>query len=166
MRILKLLYDAGLALAALCIAVTTVLVIAQIGGRMMGMLVPSVPEVAGFLLGATIFLALPATMRAGEHIRITIVLEAVPAGLRFALELLYRLLGLAVLTYLAYRFAILSYDSWDFGDRSAGLVGIPVWIPQAAMTIGVILNVVRFLEELAVMLLERTTITYPSGPRE
>lgn len=166
MRLLNRLYDIGLVLAAVCIFMTTVLVIAQVGGRIMGLLVPSVPEMAGFLLGATIFLALPATMRSGEHIRITLVVESVHPRLRFIFELLYRVLGLAVLVFLTYQFSILAYDSWDFGDRSAGLVGIPVWIPQAAMTVGLALNVVRFIEEIAVMLAQRTVIAYPSAPRE
>ncbi len=166
MRVLKTLYDIGLALAALCIMLTTVLVLAQIGGRMMGLIVPSVPEVAGFLLGATIFLALPATMRAGEHIRITILLEALDLRLQLGLEFLYRLVGFAVLAFLTYRFYILTYDSWDFGDRSAGLVGIPIWIPQAAMTLGLALNVVRFAEEIVLLLVRRAPIAYPSAPRE
>lgn len=166
MRLLNRLYDIGLVLAAVCILLTTVLVIGQVGGRIMGLLVPSVPEMAGFMLGATIFLALPATMRSGEHIRITLVVESVHPRLRFIFELLYRALGLAVLVFLTYQFSILAYDSWDFGDRSAGLVGIPVWIPQAAMTVGLALNVVRFIEEIAVMLAQRTVIAYPSEPRE
>lgn len=141
------LYDLGVALAALCVALTALLVIAQIGGRLFGMLVPSVPEIAGFMLGATIFLALPATMRRGEHIRIDLFLPHLPSVLRLALEIGYRLGGALLMAFLSYQLTLLAYDSWYFGDRSAGLVGIPVWIPQAAMTFGALLLMVRFCEE-------------------
>lgn len=160
MRVLNAVYTAGLILAGVCVAVTTLLVLLQVGGRIVGVLVPAVPEIAGFLLGATIFLAMPATMRAGEQIRITLILDTMALKLRFVLELLFRLLGAAVAFYLAWRLYILAYDSWDFGDRSAGLVGIPVWIPQAAMTVGIVLLGVRFLEELAVMVTKGTIISY------
>ncbi|ORE90900.1 DctQ (C4-dicarboxylate permease, small subunit) [Stappia sp. 22II-S9-Z10] len=167
MRVLNALYTAGLVLAGACVGVTTLLVLLQVGGRLAGVLIPAVPEIAGFLLGATIFLAMPATMRSGEQIRITLVIDTMGKRLRFVLELLFRIVGAAVALYLAWRLAILAYDSWDFGDRSAGLIGIPVWIPQAAMTVGILLLGVRFLEELAIMVLKGTIITYdihsPSG---
>ena len=160
MRVLNAVYTAGLVLAGVCVAATTLLVLLQVGGRIVGVLVPAVPEIAGFLLGATIFLAMPATMRAGEQIRITLILDTMGLKLRFVLELLFRLLGAAVAFYLAWRLYVLAYDSWDFGDRSAGLVGIPVWIPQAAMTVGIVLLGVRFLEELAVMVTKGAIISY------
>lgn len=167
MRVLNALYTTGLVLAGVCVGVTALIVLLQIGGRLAGVLVPAVPEIAGFLLGATVFLAMPATMRAGEQIRITLVIDTMGTRLRFVLELIFRLTGAAVAFYLAWRLAILAYDSWDFGDRSAGLVGIPVWIPQAAMTCGITLLGVRFLEELAIMVLKGKIIAYdihsPSG---
>ncbi|WP_420392303.1 TRAP transporter small permease [Acuticoccus sp.] len=164
---LNAVYTAGLVLAGVCVFLTTVLVLLQVGGRLAGVLVPAVPEIAGFLLGATIFLAMPATMRAGEQIRITLVLDKLAERLRYVLEVAFRVTGAAVAFYIAWRLAILAYDSWDFGDRSAGLVGIPIWIPQSAMTVGIVLLAVRFLEELVRMLFTRTIITYaphsPSG---
>jgi TRAP-type C4-dicarboxylate transport system permease small subunit len=155
LKVLGLLYSLGALLAAICVALTTVLVLAQVFGRMMGIVVPAVPEVAGFLLGATIFLALPATMRSGAQIRINLFVDRMPFPARFTLEVGYRIVGAAVVAYLAYNLVILAYDSWDFGDRSAGLVGIPVWIPQVAMVVGTILLCVRFLEEAYVLLRDR-----------
>lgn len=167
MRVLHGIYTAGLVLAGFCVLMTALLVLTQVGGRLVGILVPAVPEIAGYLLGATIFLAMPATMRAGEQIRITLVLDKIGTRLRYVLEFAFRIAGAAVAFYMAWRLSILAYDSWDFGDRSAGLIGIPVWIPQAAMTVGIVLLGVRFLEELAIMTARRSIITYdvhsPSG---
>lgn len=159
LKLLGRLYTLGAVLAAVCVALTTVLVLAQVFGRLLGIVVPSVPEVAGFLLGATIFLALPATMRSGAQIRIDLFLGRMPFAVRFVLELAYRLVGAAVVAFLAYNLVWLSYDSWDFGDRSAGLVGIPVWIPQAAMVVGAVLLCVRFLEEAFILLRNRELVS-------
>jgi TRAP-type C4-dicarboxylate transport system permease small subunit len=82
-----------------------------------------------------------------------------PFAARFVLELVYRLVGAAVVAFLAYNLVWLSYDSWDFGDRSAGLVGIPVWIPQAAMVVGAVLLCVRFLEEAFILLRDRDIVS-------
>ncbi len=158
LKLLGRLYTIGAVLAAVCVAVTTVLVLARVFGRLLGIVVPAVPEVAGFLLGATIFLALPATMRSGAQIRIDLFLSGMPFAVRFVLELAYRLVGAAVVAFLAFNLVWLSYDSWDFGDRSAGLIGIPVWIPQAAMVVGAVLLCARFLEEAFILLRDREII--------
>jgi TRAP-type C4-dicarboxylate transport system permease small subunit len=86
-------------------------------------------------------------MRRGEHIRIDLFLPNLPTVVRLALELIYRLAGALLMAFLTYQLSVLAYDSWYFGDRSAGLVGIPVWIAQAAMTLGSLLMVVRLAEE-------------------
>jgi TRAP-type C4-dicarboxylate transport system permease small subunit len=155
LKLLGHLYSLGALLAAVCVALTTVLVLAQVFGRVMGIVVPAVPELAGFLLGATIFLALPATMRSGAQIRIGLFVDRMPFPARFTLELAYRIVGAAVVAYLSYNLVFLAYDSWDFGDRSAGLIGIPVWIPQVAMVVGTILLSLRFLEEAYILLRDR-----------
>lgn len=149
------LYSLGALLAAICVALTTFLVLAQIVGRLMGVLVPSVPEVAGFLLGATIFLALPATMRKGEQIRVDLLLTRLPFVPRLVAELGYRALGAVVTAYLSWELVFLTIDSWTFGDRSAGLVGIPIWIPQVAMTLGMMMLFLRFVEEGCLLLRDR-----------
>lgn len=160
--VLGRLYDAGAALAALCVVLTTILVLAQIGGRAFGILVPAVPEIAGFMLGATVFLALPATMRRGEHIRIDLLLPRLPLLAKRFLELSYRAAGAVVLSYLGYEMVIMTYDSWDFGDRSAGLIGIPIWIPQAAMTTGAFLLALRCAEEAVLLLAGRHLAADPT----
>jgi TRAP-type C4-dicarboxylate transport system permease small subunit len=148
-----LLYAAGLWLAAFSMVAAAVLVIIQIVGRLAGFLVPSVPELAGFLLGATIFLALAGTQRVGEHIRVTLVIERLGPVWAWLFEVLYRLIGLPLLVMLCWYMGALAYDSWDFGDRSAGMIGIPYWMPQLMMSIGVLLLCLRFIDELIQLLI-------------
>jgi TRAP-type C4-dicarboxylate transport system permease small subunit len=162
-KVLDILYSGGLYLAAVCLVTAAALVIVQIVGRLAGLLVPSVPELAGFLLGATIFLALAGTERADEHIRVTLLLEKAGPRLRRTLEILYRLVGIVLTAILTWYMAWLAYDSWDFGDKSAGMIGIPYWIPQSAMTIGAMLLLIRFVDELV---LELTVGKIGDGPKD
>ena len=142
------LYSIGLFLAAICMTLAALAVVMQILGRLVNVLVPSVPELAGFLLGTTIFLALAGTQRLGEHIRVTVLLERVNDRVRRTLEIVYRAAALPIVAMLTWYLAWLAYDSWDFGDRSAGMIGIPYWIPQAVMGFGALLLTIRFLDEL------------------
>lgn len=146
--VLDRLYSFGLVLAAICMTIAAVAVVAQILGRLVNVLVPSVPELAGFLLGTTIFLALAGTQRLGEHIRVTVLLERVSDRVHRVLEIIYHVVALPVIAMLTWYLAWLAYDSWDFGDRSAGMVGIPYWIPQSVMAFGALLLTVRFVDEL------------------
>lgn len=153
LRPLRRLYAVGAVLSAVCLVTAGFLVVLQIVGRLAGFLVPSVPELAGFLLGATIFLALADTQRLGEHIRVTVLFERAGTRLTKVLEIVYRLVGLVLLGMLAWYMLQLTLESWEFNDRSAGMIGIPYWIPQSAMTFGVAMLCVRFLDELLHLLL-------------
>jgi len=154
-RSLDLVYMVGLWLAAFSMVAAAVLVIIQIIGRLAGVLIPSVPELAGFLLGTTIFLALAGTQRVGEHIRVTLVVERLGSLWGWILEVLYRIAGLPLLALLCWYMGWLAYDSWDFGDRSAGMIGIPYWIPQSMMCFGILLLCIRFVDELIQLLTAR-----------
>jgi TRAP-type C4-dicarboxylate transport system permease small subunit len=77
-------------LAAISMVLMTVLVVAQIVGRIVGVVVPSVIQISGFLLAATIFLGLAYTMAAGDHIRVTIALEMAGRRVRLWLEAYFR----------------------------------------------------------------------------
>src|SRR6266581_1736957 len=82
-RALDRLYAFALWLAAGCLLGIAVLVALQIAGRLLdgtlvlfglsraGLIVPSLDEIAGYLLAAASFLALAGTLKAGAHIRTT-----------------------------------------------------------------------------------------------
>ncbi len=50
-------------------------------------MIASLAEMAGYLLAATSFLALAATLKRGAHIRVTMLLGALPPRARFLFEL-------------------------------------------------------------------------------
>lgn len=151
-RWLHALYSVSQVGAAACLFLICAAVVAQIIGRTVGYMVPSVPELAGFLLGATIFLSLPATLRANEHIRVMLIVERLPTRFVGIAEISYRVLGAGLAGFLSFHLLVLALESWEFGDRSAGLIGLPYWIFQAPMSFGLALLAVRFIEEIVIFI--------------
>jgi TRAP-type C4-dicarboxylate transport system permease small subunit len=166
-KLLDGLYTITLALSAACLVVILVLVGAQICGQIFdsilklfgyppyGFLIPSLSEIGGYLFGAASFLALGATLKRGAHIRVTMLLGAVPARVRRIFEFWALLAGLVVAAYAACSLGQLAYFSWKFGDVSSGLLPIKYWIPQSAMTLG--------LATLCVALLDELVLTWTKG---
>ncbi len=141
------LYAAAAALAAVFMVGTLVFVCLGIGGRLLDWYIPGTDAYAGYCMAASGFLALAATLKRGEHIRVTLILERLTGRSRRGLEIA----ALAVATLLAFAFAFystrLAYQSWDFHDISTGNDATPLWIPQIAMALGTIVLAIAFVDE-------------------
>jgi TRAP-type C4-dicarboxylate transport system permease small subunit len=161
---LDLLYRAALWLSAACLVAIALLVGVQVLARLLdaalklmgrepvGIVILSLAEIAGYLLAAASFLALAGTLKAGAHIRVTLVLAALGEKRRRSLEIW--VLGAAVLfcTYIAYSLSRFAYYSWLFHEVSPGLIPVPLAIPQAAMAFGMLVLVIALIDELVIVL--------------
>ena len=87
MRLLDRLYAAGAALAATFLVLIAALTLAQVVGRMIGVLVPDAGDLAGYAMAAATFLALAHTFRSGGHIRVNLLLGRLSPGSRRLAEL-------------------------------------------------------------------------------
>jgi TRAP-type C4-dicarboxylate transport system permease small subunit len=141
------LYSAAGVLAALFLVGTLAMVMAGIAGRLLNFNVPGTDSYAGYCMAAAGFLALAHTLKRGEHIRVTLILEHLGPGAQRALELW----ALGVATLLAGLFAYysvrLSWQSWDFHDISTGNDATPLWIPQLTMALGTVVLWIAFVDE-------------------
>lgn len=135
---------AGIALVA---AFGTILL--NIASRLFGWNVPGLDGYAGYAIAAALFLALPGTFRAGEHIRATLVLEKLSPAARSRFELFGLLLGLAIAVYLAWFAARLVWVSYTLHDVAPTGDATPMWIPQLSMALGCIGFALSFLQALA-----------------
>ena len=142
------LFHATGVLAALFMVGTLTMVIAGVGARLLGFNVPGTDSYAGYCMAAAGFLALAHTLKRGEHIRVTLILEHLPPGPQRALELWA--LGTATLlsALFAYYSVRLSWQSWDFHDVSTGNDATPLWIPQLSMALGAVVLCIAFVDEL------------------
>ena len=110
-RSLTILYNLSGALAAFCILSITLLVFAQVclnlvdklavlfAGQAIGLTIPSYSDFTGFLLAASTFLGLAYTLRAGGHIRVTLVTGLLGDRVRRRVETLVLAAALAMVAY-------------------------------------------------------------------
>ncbi|MDO9437764.1 TRAP transporter small permease [Hydrogenophaga sp.] len=98
--------------------------------------IPGLDAYAGYAIACALFFALPATLRQGEHIRVTLLLDRLPARLRVVLEWLSLVLGFLIATTLAWYAVRLVWMSWVMHDISPGADASPLWIPQLGMAMG------------------------------
>lgn len=155
-RALDGVYAASAVLAAFFMVVMTTLVVAQIGARLIGAQIPSADDFARLAMAASAFLGLAFALRTGAHIRVTLLLEKAPAGMRRALEIASLVVASAVSAWFAWSTGVMAHDSWTFAEYTIGQVPLPKWIPIAGMSLGIALVAIAFLEDLVDVLRGRT----------
>jgi TRAP-type C4-dicarboxylate transport system permease small subunit len=150
-RALDRLYDSAAALAAVLMVALLAMVLLSVGSRLAHFHVPGTDAYAGYLMAGAGFLALAHTLKRGEHIRVTLLLSALPPALRRPLELFAHGLATALAGTLAYYAARLVWQSRRFNDISTGNDATPLWIPQLGMAIGCAILFIAVLDELVVL---------------
>ena len=86
-RALDAIYSASGALAVGFLVLIAALTLAQVVARLLGTLIPSAEDFAGFSMAGAVFFGLAYTLRGGGHVRVLTVLTRVPQGVRRVLEL-------------------------------------------------------------------------------
>lgn len=163
-RILDTLYRTTLWASALCLAAIALMVGAQLGGRLIdgafkliglepiGIVIFSLDEICGYLLAAASFLALAGTLKAGAHIRVTMLLSALSEQTRRFVEVWAFSFGALAAGYMTFQIGKFTWVSFLFHEVSSGLVRVPLAYPQAAMTFGALVLTVALLDELIIVL--------------
>ena len=148
-RFLDRLYAASGALAGVCLAGIAVVMLLQAGMRSLGLLLRGGDDMVAWLCAASAFLALASTFRNGEHVRVSLLLTALPARARRHAETGCLVAALLVSLYIAWAVAAFVLESWKFGELAQGLIQIPIWIPQLSLVLGAALFAVAVADDLA-----------------
>lgn len=138
--------------SATCLIVMTLLILAQIVARLLGVIIPSSEDFAGWLLSATIFFGLAYTFNTGGHIRLTILLTKLPTKIRRVFEVFALFVGICIVAFIAYYTSYTVYESFDFGDVSDTYLPMPLWIVQMPMAIGSLFLLFACIDSLLVTL--------------
>ncbi|GJL82342.1 MAG: membrane protein [marine bacterium B5-7] len=158
--LLDRLYAVSGGIAASCIVAICVVVMAQVMlnladriaaaffGGAIGLTIPSYSDFTGFFLAAASFLALAYTFRAGGHIRVTLVIGLLPEGVQRWVEIGCVAIAAAVGVFATWYAVALTHESFVYNDLSSGMVAVPIWIPQAAMTGGLIVLSIALIDDL------------------
>lgn len=156
----------GLCIVAICVLITAQIgfnITARVGGAGWNYTIPSYADFCGYLLSTASFMALAYTLRAGAHIRVGLVVQRLPLGLRWIAELAALGMGTVFATFATFYAARLLEESWRYGDKSTGIVAIPIWMPQSFMVLGLGLLAVAFIDTLIESLRARTPILTDVG---
>ena len=161
-RALDALYDGAAALAALFMVLLLAAVLASVLGRQFGFHIRGTDAYAGYFMAAAGFLALAHTLKRGEHIRVTLLLQSLGPRARHALEL-WALAAAALLASLVAGYSVrLAWQSHVFNDISTGNDATPLWLPQLSMALGTTILAIAFIDEL-VLELRGKRVAAPSG---
>lgn len=144
------------AVAAIMLVLMTVAILVQIAGRSLGLRVPDAGEISGFLLGMMSFIALAYTFRTGGHIRVNLLLANAEPRFRRILEVFALVAALGIVGFFAWSSVLMTIESYEFGSVSTGMLGVPLWIPQSGMMLGILLLVLVLFEALVDVLLGRS----------
>jgi TRAP-type C4-dicarboxylate transport system permease small subunit len=146
-------------LAAICIIVmgqVILNIINVIGGAVtgtaFGLVIPSYAEFAGFFLAAGSFFALAPTLKAGGHIRVSLVIQKMSPKTRHIAEIWSLLIASSLVAYFTYNMWMLIYESYEFGDMSTGMIPVEIWIPQVPLGVGLTILLIALVDELVVVL--------------
>jgi TRAP-type C4-dicarboxylate transport system permease small subunit len=151
-RTLDALYDGAAWLAALMLIGVLVMVLLSILGRLLHFHVPGTDAYAGYLMAGAGFLALAHTLRRGEHIRVTLLIQWLRGPARRAVEIWSLAVGSALGVLFAFYSVRLAWQSHLFHDISTASDATPLWIPQLGMAIGAVLFAIAILDTFVAVL--------------
>jgi TRAP-type C4-dicarboxylate transport system permease small subunit len=146
-KALDFLYDSAAALAALFMVGLLAMVLTSILGRQLHFNVPGIDAYAGYMMAGAGFMALAHTLKKGEHIRVTLVLNALGATPRRWLERWAMGAGAALAILFAVYAVRLVLQSHEFNDMSTSNDATPLWIPQLSMAVGAVVFAIAAIDE-------------------
>ncbi len=150
--LLNRLYAASGVAAAVCLGSICVLMLAQAAAREAGILIRGADDISAWLCAASAFLALAHTFRRGELIRVGLWVERLGEAARRRAEIIALLLATLCTGYMSWAIVRFVYESWKFNEVAQGLIKIPIWIPQSAVALGIVILLIAVLDELVTVL--------------
>ena len=105
-------------------------------------------EVSGYLLVVMTFFGIAYSLRSGSLLRIEFLLFALPKRLRGVADVVYDLITIVVCLILLWSTLRFTWITWQREAIAPTLIETPLWIPQLAMPLGMLILVIAFLLEL------------------
>lgn len=151
-RSLDFIYLAAGVLAALCLIAILALIVLQMLARWTGEVFPGAPEYAGYFMAAASFLAFGNALNRGSHIRVSIVLNALPPTGQRLLNIWCFGVGALVAWYFVWFAMRFVYWSWKFNDISQGQDRTELWMPQSFVLLGAVILAIALTDNLLMLI--------------
>lgn len=145
---LTALYRTAEFLGAALFVLIALPILALVFTRPFGVTVPAADEFAGYAMAGSFALMLGPSLRHGAHIRVGIVVDRLHGMPKRVMELLCLGFATALTGYFAFHWSRMTWQSFDFGDVSQGVLPIPLWMPQSIMAAGLLVLAIAFLDDL------------------
>ena len=152
-RFLDGLYATNAWLAGISMIGVLLMVLLTIFSRAFGFSAPGTDAYAGYAMAGAGFMALASTLKAGEHIRVTLILGMLKGQALKSLEVVALLIATTLAGFLAFYACRLVWQSWEIDDISMGIDATPLWIPQILMAVGTVIFFIAFCDELVLELM-------------
>jgi TRAP-type C4-dicarboxylate transport system permease small subunit len=146
-RMLDFVYAASLGLAGLFLVGIFALMILEPVFRWSGSYISGANELVGWFCAAAGFLALPATFKRGEMIRVGMLVDRLPPSVRKPILMLCLAIGFVYVGYMVWAVGAYLWDGWRAGETTQGMLVIPVWIPQLSFLVGAVLLWIAIVDE-------------------
>jgi len=132
-------------IAALSIISLLILILVQIGTRLMGIAVPGLTAISGYIMGSAFFFALGSTAHHGGHIKVSLLLNGLGRYKHFVSIIA---LGISVIVSLFLCISAISatYESFVIGEISQSRDAVFLWIPQIPMAIGTLVFAISVID--------------------
>jgi TRAP-type C4-dicarboxylate transport system permease small subunit len=149
LRGIDTLCSAGAVVAAVSAAALALILITEVvATSFLGWSQPWAVEYAIYLQCFVLFCGAGWTLRQGGHIRVAILLQALPPAAARVLDLVGTAFAIGMLGFASWALWQQLLRSFDFGSTSYYPMGTPLWIPQALLTLGVTLLLLGFAARL------------------
>jgi TRAP-type C4-dicarboxylate transport system permease small subunit len=149
---LDAVYQGSGLLAGFFLVAVAVLSLSQIVGRLLGFAAVAGDEFGGYCMAASSFFGLAWTLRANEHIRVTILTANLRSAGRRAIELLCLLVAAGLISYFTFWSAEMVLTSYRLDDVSQGLVPIKLWVPQLGMALGLAILLIAIVDDVVAVI--------------
>lgn len=147
-KLVKNFYKFLLGLSGVAMVATFVIIVLQVAARQFHWEFYGLDAYAGYAIAAALFLALPASLRHGDHIRVTMVISKLSPRVLNIFEYWCLVAASVLSSYFAFYAGRLVWQSHSYHDISAGPDLTPLWIPQVLMLLGSIGLAVAFIDAL------------------
>jgi TRAP-type C4-dicarboxylate transport system permease small subunit len=151
-KALNALYDGAGYLAALFMVGCLGMVLIGIGGRLFGFHLRGTDAYAGYCMAAAGFLALAHTLKRGEHIRVTLLVERMGSKGKRAMAIVAHAIALFFSAVFAFFSVRLVWVSHQMNDISQSNDASPLWIPQIGMAIGAAILFIAIFDEFILVI--------------
>jgi TRAP-type C4-dicarboxylate transport system permease small subunit len=149
LRLIDALCAIGAGVAALSAALLALILITEVAvTSFASWSQPWAVEYAIYLQCFVLFCGSGWTLRQGGHIRVGILLQALPAGAVRLLDMLGTAFAIGVIGFASWALWQQVLRTFDFGSTSFYPMATPIWIPQGVLTLGVTLLLLAFVARL------------------